>query len=1009
MLLTVHDYQERMLIVNKRILVLLALIALVIPSQNYAQGQASPSSKRPVKRSQDFTTPSTSPEDEVSVARANHLEAKNAEQFLSFSSKDIGRVQHAGSVQKNQDSQCVFITGSGADIQGTADAFHYAYIPWADDGEIVARVVSIEETSIFAKAGVMFRESLEAGSRYAFMQIKANRGTEFQYRSQPNGGTTYTLTNGPKPEYWVRLIRQGDTFFGYRSADGQTWELESSAIVPMKSSLFVGLAVTSHNNSTITNAEFRDVRISSVFEAGVLSSTAETGVSGFIPLLTDVTFDPLTDDGKAPDSFYRDNDEFYTFRGDRYDINAAKAGPGYDEDEGKSPGDDSIVFRLTKEGYLHILGIPEDGKSQPFGYISTEDSYRNYHLSLEYKWGVRKFAPRNFAKRDSGLLYHVVGPDVVWTTDVETQIQEGDTGDFFFLGEDLPNSLKSSEGTVTVQKGTHIYEPGGETIDTGVGITKGQTVDSLNDWNRVEVIVEDDNVTVVVNGVVVNRARNLRRSNESFVIPLSEGKIALQAEGAEVFYRNVKIKPTHAVGGWHNYRVLLFQENGCPAQSAVDSMKAAEVAITALGAEHGFEVDTVTDSAGHFTDANLNQYSAVIWNNECGDVLDDEEQAAFEKYIEAGGGFVGLHGAASSEEDWQWYVDLVGARAVSCSSEQVATVRVDPEAAVGAGGSKLLHPAADALPQEWIRLDAWCSYEQDPRPNVNVLLNLKSSEDSHGSDAPSESEQPISWWHDFRGGRSFYTGLGHRPKTYCEPLYLEHLLGGIEYAAGTSRMAPQGAIILFDGTDTYEFEQAESGGAVGWQLDDDNNLLVIPGTGNIQTKQKFMDYRLHLEFKIPATLPGTPEQQRGNSGIYLHSSYELQILDSYGHPDFDAQHVGSIYSFKVADSNAALPAETWQVYDVEFKAPRFNNKGVKTTNARLTAFLNGVLIHDDVELLAATRGGQSEKPGPQSFFLQDHDPNSKLRFRNIWLVPVKQDLDRSNTIESVKIESTRQR
>ena len=357
-------------------------------------------------------------------------------------------------------------------------------------------------------------------------------------------------------------------------------------------------------------------------------------------------------------------------------------------------------------------------------------------------------------------------------------------------------------------------------------------------------------------------------------------------------------------------------------------------------------------------------------------MLNENEQAAFEKYIQSGGGFVGLPSAAATESDWAWFGKLVGSSAESRTAREVVTVSVDSEASIDAGGSGLHHPAVDALPLKWKRHDAWDSYKTDPRSSVNVLLTNDSN------------DQPIAWWHDYDGGRSFFTGLGHHQQSYTQPLLLTHLLGGIEYAAGVSRVRPANAVVLLDGTSTDAFEKEKGGGKIGWKIDEDGNLAIVPGTGYfIQTTEGFTDYHLHLEFKIPATEPGTPAQKRGNSGIYLHRSYELQLLDSYKVPKFGTDHVGSIYDVKEADVNAALPAETWQVYDIDFTAPSFDDAGAKTANARVTAYLNGVLIHDNFEVDGPTAVGKPEQPGPQPFMLQDHDPNSHLKFRNIWLQP----------------------
>lgn len=907
-----------------------------------------------------------------------------------LSSTDIGSVGHTGSVAIDHAAGQYTISGSGADIQGSADAFHFAYVTFRGDGSLRTRVNSIVDTNRFAKGGLMFRESLLPGSRNVMMEMKSTTGSEFQFRSATYGQTTVGFRDADvHPPCWVRIDRVGDRFTGYYSSDGFNWTEQDSINIDMPETLFVGLAVTAHNNAATTKAVFDNLSIAGVLQLPEEPSAPSTEVTGFISLLNSNTFDPLTNDGQDPAGFYSDDDEFYTFRGDRFDVNAAANGPGHDEDEGKSASDDDVVFRLTGDGLLHILGVPDNGQAEPFGYISTEDNYRNYHLSLEYKWGVEKFKPRDQAKRDSGLLYHVVGPDLVWTTDVETQIQEGDTGDFFFLGESV--SLGSSEATVTVASGANRYQPAGERIDSDGGLTKSRTVDSRTDWNRVEVIVEGDSVTAIVNGLVVNRATRMRRKEGSVVVPLTEGKIALQSEGAEIFYRNVEIKPTHAVGGWHDYKLLVFQETAGADDREVTCIQAAARAIEELAKENRFTVDIVNDSAGVFTDVHLSQYAAVVWNGTSGDVLDASEQAAFKRYIQSGGGFVGIHGAANTELDWPWYGELVGARFANRTSPHLAKLRVDAEAHAGAGGPQLKHPAADGLPEAgWQRVDQWISYDSNPRGKVNVLLTVDESTYNDSGGQPTSDDHPIAWWRDFDGGRSFYSGLGHRAETYSEPLYLQHLLGGIEYAAGVSRVAPHGAIVLFDGTSADAFEKVKGGGPVGWQIDEDGNLAIVPGAGSIRTKQGFTDYRLHLEFKIPATPPGTAEQRRGNSGVYLHNSYELQMLDSYGDANFDARHAGSIYNVKEADANAALPAETWQVYDVQFTAPKFDAQGEKTASARITAYLNGVLIHDDVEVGEVTNGGQPEAVGPQSFFLQDHDNNSQLKFRNIWIQPTTQ-------------------
>jgi hypothetical protein len=137
---------------------------------------------------------------------------------------------------------------------------------------------------------------------------------------------------------------------------------------------------------------------------------------------------------------------------------------------------------------------------------------------------------------------------------------------------------------------------------------------------------------------------------------------------------------------------------------------------------------------------------------------------------------------------------------------------------------------------------------------------------------------------------------------------------------------------------------------------------------------------------VPASSDDAPEQERGNSGIYLQGRYELQVLDSFGRPLDGKNDAGAIYGLKDADANASLPAETWQSYDVTFRAARWAG-GIRTERARVTVRWNGVLVHDGLELPGSTAGGDPEGPEPGPLVLQDH--GQRVRFRNIWILPLE--------------------
>jgi len=197
---------------------------------------------------------------------------------------------------------------------------------------------------------------------------------------------------------------------------------------------------------------------------------------------------------------------------------------------------------------------------------------------------------------------------------------------------------------------------------------------------------------------------------------------------------------------------------------------------------------------------------------------------------------------------------------------------------------------------------------------------------------------------------------------------------------------PAGAIVLFDGRDFSQWE-SEHAGPAPWRLVN-GTMEVVPGTEDVITKENFRDFKLHVEFNIPKKPKPEKGQSRGNSGIYIQRRYEVQILDSYGQePKYDG--CGAIYRTKPPDKNVCKRPGVWQTYDITFHAARFAGEGeniTKLKNARITVIHNGTLIHDDFEIPDKTGRGRPEGPKPGPIQLQDH--GSKVKFRNIWLVPL---------------------
>ena len=193
---------------------------------------------------------------------------------------------------------------------------------------------------------------------------------------------------------------------------------------------------------------------------------------------------------------------------------------------------------------------------------------------------------------------------------------------------------------------------------------------------------------------------------------------------------------------------------------------------------------------------------------------------------------------------------------------------------------------------------------------------------------------------------------------------------------------PEGATVLFNGTENDQIE-GEIGDGMLW--------------AGSQTTGEFGDFKLHVEFRLPfKPTAEVSSQDRGNSGLYLQNRYEVQVLDSFGLPlDKDQigipaksdpkQWCGCLYKFKLADLNMCLPPLTWQSYDIDFTAPKFDAEGKKTANARITVELNGVKIHDDVELPKGTgAGGSRPEVAKGPIIFQGH--GNPVAFRNVWIL-----------------------
>lgn len=208
--------------------------------------------------------------------------------------------------------------------------------------------------------------------------------------------------------------------------------------------------------------------------------------------------------------------------------------------------------------------------------------------------------------------------------------------------------------------------------------------------------------------------------------------------------------------------------------------------------------------------------------------------------------------------------------------------------------------------------------------------------------------------------------------------------------------APSDAVVLFDGKDLSQWVAVRGGGPAGWTVAD-GVMTVNKASGNIQTRQVFGDYQLHIEWRIPVGITGSG-QGRGNSGLFLASTgagdggYELQILDSFENTTYVNGQAASIYKQSIPLVNASRKPGEWQSYDVIWTAPVFGADGALLTPARVTALHNGVLVQNNFVLTGETRfiGKPAYKAhGPSPIKLQAHgDPSAPISFRNIWVRPL---------------------
>ncbi|MER7665648.1 ThuA domain-containing protein [Streptomyces sp. NPDC096193] len=400
-------------------------------------------------------------------------------------------------------------------------------------------------------------------------------------------------------------------------------------------------------------------------------------------------------------------------------------------------------------------------------------------------------------------------------------------------------------------------------------------------------------------------------------------------------------------------RVLVFSKT---AGFRHDSIPTGVAALKELGKSSNITVDA-TEEAGQFTTSNLARYDAVAFLSTTGDVLNADQQKAFENYVATGGGYMGIHAAADTEYDWKFYGGLVGAYFASHPQIQPATVRVEDHT----------HPSTEHLHEAWERTDEWYNYRTNPRDQARVLATLDETTYQGGT---MKGDHPIAWCQTYEGGRAFYTGGGHTKESYAEPAFKQHLLGGLRYASGQVKADCKPRTDyrpIFNGKTLEGWKQAGPGkfNVVDGEMRSEGGM----GMAWYQAKE-LKSYSLKLDWKLDGD---------DNSGVFVgfpasddpwsavNNGYEVQIDAT----DAADRTTGAVYGFKSADIKARdrvlRPPGQWNSYEI------------KVQGERLQVFLNGVKIND----FTNTDPARSLKDG--YIGLQNHGAGDQASFRNIQL------------------------
>ncbi len=322
------------------------------------------------------------------------------------------------------------------------------------------------------------------------------------------------------------------------------------------------------------------------------------------------------------------------------------------------------------------------------------------------------------------------------------------------------------------------------------------------------------------------------------------------------------------------------------------SIPAGIAAIQKLGRENNFRVDT-TKNADYFIEDSLKHYQAVVFLSTTGNVLDQTQQAAFERYIQAGGGYMGIHAAADTEYGWPWYNKLVGGYFSSHPSQpnvRKATVDVTDKN----------NPATSHLPNRWERTDEWYNYRSF-YAGIHVLASLDENTYEGGTNG---SNHPIAWYHEFDGGRAFYTGGGHTDESYTEPLFVQHLLGALTWTMDSNKSLDYGK--------AYATVMPEENRFVKTVLVNDLNEpmeMAVADDGRVFFTERSGNLSVYLnesgKSQLVHRFDVSTKQGHGVQGITLDPNFGTNhFLYVYYSPDYTKDPFYNLSRFVVNDDNS---------------------------------------------------------------------------------------------------------